>query len=169
MRSAAAARSEGRVPATYENVTLPEEFGPVSHYVDEALMKQYAFCQDDYSPWRGGPVGPDEPLFAHAASMANDLQAMYYCKYDRTSVRRLHAQEELWFHQPVACGETMALSGSFTDKFEKRGYGYVVAESVALSSNGTECVRHRAVQIMRLSGGRFRRGAGQVVGQERDE
>ncbi|MER8576741.1 MaoC family dehydratase [Mesorhizobium sp. M1409] len=145
-------RWTGRKDSTFENIEIPEELGPIEIKVTDGLVKQYAFCQDDYRSWHfdaspfGAPVG-------HAALLANDLYTVYYAQYDRTTLAGLHTSEELFFHAPVPVGETVTITGRFVDKYVRRGNGYVLLKAEARDHQGNLLVTHRSSEIMRVDPG----------------
>ncbi len=153
-------RWTGTKDSTFENMYVCEELGPIEITVDERLVKQYAFCMDDYRTWHFGESPFGGPI-AHAALLANDLLTIYYTNYDRTTVTGLHTDEEMWFLRPVPVGETVTITGRFVDKFVRRGNGYVVMEAEARDRDGNVLVRHRGAEIMRVdnAGDLVERGA----------
>jgi len=150
-------RDSGTKDPTFENVEIPEELGPIAVVVDDALIKQYAFCMDDYHPWHfdSSPLGT---RIAHASLVAQDLLTVYCSKYDRTNGASIHTEEELQFHAPIPIGETVTVTGKYTEKFVRRGTGQVVMEAEARDSNGRLLVSHRGIEIMKI---RF----GEVMGR----
>ncbi|MER9832400.1 hypothetical protein NKJ51_29320 [Mesorhizobium sp. M0134] len=150
-------RWSGKKDTTFESIALREEVGPMEVEVTDGLIKQYVFCQDAYKSWHfiaspfGGPI-------AHAALLANDLMTVYYTSYDRTTLAGLHTTNELFFHAPVPMGETVTITGRFTDKYVRRDNGYVVLEAEARDRQGNLLISHRHVEIMRIQ-------AGSVIGR----
>ncbi|MDU0326108.1 MaoC family dehydratase [Microbacterium sp. KSW2-21] len=145
--------------ARYELVEVPEPLGPVSQTVDRRFVLDYAFAQDDFGDWYfrdspfGGPVG-------HPLVLANELLFLFYDKYDGNTAQGLHTHEHLRFVSPVRVGETVTVEGAYTEKYERRGQGYVTLEAVARGEDGRVLVEHRGREIMRTV-------AGDVVGQGR--
>ncbi|GAB3570791.1 hypothetical protein GCM10027445_24950 [Amycolatopsis endophytica] len=148
----------GKKEARYELVTIPEPFGPVDLVVDEDKVRAYAFAQGDYGSWYfgaspfGGPVG-------HALVLANDLLFLFYDGYDGNTAQGLHTHEHLTFHAPVKVGERVRVTGGYTEKYERRGQGYVVLEAEARGEDGRLLVTHVGREIMRTV-------AGEVVGRK---
>jgi acyl dehydratase len=132
---------------TFENIMIPEDFGPASIFIDEHKLRRYAFQQDDYRYYRHPSVGPVAP----AALLLNDLLQLFTLNYAASRVVGLHTDEEVWFLAPVKIGQTITLSGRYVEKYENRGQGYVVMEAEARNSQGEILVRHRGVEIMRTS------------------
>jgi acyl dehydratase len=149
----------GDKEALYENIEIPEPFGPVEVLVDDDKVKTYAFAQDYYRPWlledESSPFGRRS---AHPLILANDLLFLFYSKYDGNTAQGLHTEEQLWFHNPIFVGERVTVKGEYVEKYERRGKGYVVMEAEARGEDGRLLVRHRGVEIMRIA-------AGSVVGR----
>jgi acyl dehydratase len=139
-----------RKPARFELVDIPEELGPLEVLVDDHKVKAFAFTQDDYGSWylRRSPWGR---RIGHASILANDLLNVYYSRYEPAI--GLHADEELWFNEPVFVGERVTIRGRYVDKYVKRGKGYVVLESEARGEDGRLLARHRGVEVMEITPG----------------
>lgn len=164
---------DARKDPTYENIVIPEEFGPVEVLVDELKVKRFAFTQDDYGDWYLR-AGPDGPPIGQPGILANDLLQLFTTAYDASRVVGLHTTEELWFDRPVPVGTTATLTGRYVEKYERRGEGHVVMEAEARDEAGRTLLRHRGVEIMRTDpssvGGRGSASAdGPRVTGERDE
>lgn len=145
-------RWSGDKDSTYENMQIGEELGPIQVTVSEELVKQYAFCMDDYRNFPGSREARWSHC-AHAALLANDLLTVYYSNYDRSTVTGLHTEEQLWFRRPVPIGETVTVTGRFTDKYVRRGNGYVVMEAEACDQAGNVLLQHQGIEIMRVHPG----------------
>ncbi|ASR35532.1 hypothetical protein BAY61_11595 [Prauserella marina] len=145
--------------ARFELVTIPEPMGPVTVTVDRRKVLDYAYSEDDFGSWYfqdspfGGPVG-------HPLVLANDLLFLFYENYDGNTAQGLHTHEHLTFHSPIPVGETVTIEGGYTEKYERRGQGYVVLEAEARGADGRLLVRHTGREIMRTV-------AGEVVGKSR--
>lgn len=136
-----------KAPA-YENIAVPEEFGPVEVVVDDHKVKRFAFTQDDYGE-RYFRDGPDGPRIGHAALLANDLLQLFTLRYAASQVVGLHTEEELWFERPVPVGAAVRLTGRYVERYERRGQGCVVMTAEAADPAGGVYLRHRGVEIMR--------------------
>lgn len=134
----------------FENIEVPEDFGPVRLVVDEHKIKRFAFTQEDYSPWHleSSPFF-DGARIGHATLLANDLLQLFTLKYAGSKVVGYHTEEQMWFDSPVRLGETVTLQGRYTDAYVKRGQGHVVMEAQAFGEDGRSLIRHRGVEIMR--------------------
>ncbi|MEV5440542.1 hypothetical protein AB0K80_31730 [Streptomyces sp. NPDC052682] len=140
----------GLKPPVYEEIVIPEEFGPVEVVVDDLKVRRFAFTQDDHGDWYLRS-GPDGPRIGHAGLLANDLLQLFTLHYAASQVVGLHTEEELWFDRPVRVGQRVRLAGRYVDKYERRGQGYVVMEADARDEDGRTLVRHRGVEIMRTA------------------
>lgn len=147
--------------ARFELVEVPEAFGPVEVLVDRRTVLDYAFAQDELRDWYfvdspfGGPV-------AHPLVLANELLFLFYQRYDGNTAQGLHTHEHLRFHSPILHGETVTITGGYTEKYERRGQGYVTLEATATGDDGRVLVEHVGREIMRTV-------AGDVVGGHRSE
>jgi acyl dehydratase len=148
----------------YENIEVPEEFGPVDVVVDDLKIKRFAFVADDFGDWylRSSPWGP---RIAHAGLLANDLLQMFTMRYAASRVVGLHTSEELWWERPVLLDQRVRLSARYVDKYEHRGQGSVVMEAEARDTDGNLLMGHRGIEIMRTRpaevGGRGSAGGGE--------
>ena len=139
----------------YENVVVGEELGRFELVVDDYFVKRYAFTVDDYLSWALDDADcPFKKRVGHAAILGDDLLKVIYSHYDKTTLVGLHTEEELSFHSPVFVGERVSLTGRYVDKYVGRGDdGHVVLEAEARGEDGRILIRHREVEIMRLSEG----------------
>lgn len=133
---------------SFENITIPEDFGPVQVVVDEKKVRRFAFTQDDFNPWYFGSSPIGRPL-APPAIVANDLLQIFTTKYAASRVVGLHTDEELWLSRPLLIGETLSLRGRYVETLQKRGQSYVVMDAQAQDGAGNVVVRHRGIEIMR--------------------
>ena len=145
----------------FELVRVGEEFGPREIVVDEALVKAFAFAQDDYDPWHFGPSPFGGPV-AHASLLANELMQIYFERF-RIDVHEdseagsewleeAHVEETLRCEAPLPVGETVTLRGRFVDKYVTAGRGAVVLEGEAVGEDGRVVLSHRAVEYFRMDG-----------------
>ncbi|HET7052320.1 MAG TPA: MaoC/PaaZ C-terminal domain-containing protein [Solirubrobacterales bacterium] len=135
--------------ATFEAMEVGQRLGPIELVVDDHYVKQFAFAVDDYAPIEAGRA-----TGAHAAILVPELLRLLNTRYDPNTEVGLHQREEVWIHSPVEVGERVVLSGSFVDKFVKRGKGYVVTDASAHSlEDGRLLVRHRSTEVARVDEG----------------
>jgi len=133
----------------FENIELPEEFGPARVLVDDHKIKRYAFSQDDHLDWAVRGDSPFGGRIGHAALLANDVLQLFTLTYAPSQVVGLHIEEQLWFDSPVRLGEIATLSARYVDAYVQRGQGCVVMEGVARGEDGRSIIRHRGVEILR--------------------
>lgn len=137
----------------FENLDIPERFGPVTVRVDDHKIKRFAFTQDDFHPWHLEASPFDGRRVAHAALLGNDLVQLFTTVYAASRVVGLHTEEQIWFDSPVFLGEAVTLTGTYTEAYERRGQGYVVMEATAVGEDGRSILRHRGVEILRTRPG----------------
>lgn len=131
----------------YAALEVGERFGPVAFPVDDHFVKGFAFAVDDYHPLyfrRPGACGP----VAHSSGIAKKLLHIFMENYDPQGISSVHLKEDIAFHAPVPFGETITLSGHFTDKFVRKGRPSVVLESEARDEAGRLLVSQRSVEIV---------------------
>lgn len=132
---------------SYQAFEVGESFGPVPFRVDDHFVKGFAFAVDDWSsayfrdPGRCGP-------WAHSSGVAKKLLHLFMETYDPQQIQSVHLKEDIWFHAPVPFGETLTLTGSFTDKYVRKGRPSVVLDSKALDPTGKLLVRQRSIEIV---------------------
>lgn len=136
---------------TFEAVQINELIGPVYVDADEHYLRQATFGVDDYSTWYTISDPRFGALLVPQSMIARDLVALFCSVYDPSRVVGLHQKEEVWFHNPIKLGTRMAYTGRYTDKYEKRGKGYVVFECEARDAiNNDLLVRQISTEIMRI-------------------
>lgn len=135
---------------TFEAVRVGEPIGPLEVVADEHYRRNGSFAMDDYAPeYTSGD--PAAERLVPATAVARDLVALFCSVYDPSRVVGLHQKEEVWFHSPIQLGTVMHYTGRYTDKYERRGKGYVVFESEARdTSDGRLLVRQISTEIMRV-------------------
>ena len=139
----------------FENLEIPETLGPVTVLIDDHKIKRFSFTQDDYSSWylEASPFGGDR--IGQPALLGNDLVQLFTTRYRASKTVGFHTEEQMWFDNPAKLGETVTLSGTYTEAYERRGQGYVIMEAQAVGENGRSIVRHRGVEILRTVPGRI--------------
>ena len=145
----------GMKEPVFENLEIPEKFGPVEIIVDDHKIKRFAFTQDDYNPW----ALEDSPFkgkrIGHACLLGNDLLQLFTLKYAGSKTVGFHTEEQMWFESPVYLGEKVTLSGEYIEAYERRGQGYVTMEARATGEDGRTIIRHRGVEILRTVPGKI--------------
>ena len=133
----------------FENLEIPEQFGPVSIVVDDHKIKRFSFTQDDYNPWylTAGPF--DGGRIGQPCLLGNDLVQLFTLKYRGSKTVGFHTEEQMWFDNPVRLGEKVTMKGAYVESYVRRGQGYVIMEAQATGEDGRSLVRHRGVEILR--------------------
>jgi acyl dehydratase len=131
----------------FQQIEVGETFGPVKFPVDDHFQKGFAFAVDDWSPLYFGAPGTCGP-FGHSSGIAKKLLHIFMEGYDPQGIKAVHLKEDIWFHAPVPFGETITLSGEYTDKFVRKGRPSAVLEGEARDSRGNLLVRQRSVEIV---------------------
>ncbi|MEQ8403193.1 MAG: hypothetical protein RIB53_05170 [Roseitalea porphyridii] len=145
----------------FENLAIPEQFGPVTITVDDHKIKRFAFTQNDYNPWTLQESPFDGRRIGHACLLGNDLLQLFTLVYAGSRTVGFHTEEQMWFDSPVFLGEKVTLSGSYVEAYERRGQGYVIMEAQAIGEDGRSIIRHRGVEILRTMPGAIAgRGSG---------
>ncbi|MCO6052264.1 MaoC family dehydratase [Mesorhizobium sp. RP14(2022)] len=139
---------------TYENVLVGEAFGPVTLTLDDFFLRSYAYALDDYSGMKLARDGTLQPVGHVPPHMiVSDLMQIFLTVYDRDKVVGLHQKEEVEHFKPVPVGATLTMTGSYTEKYMKRGKGYTVLECVARDEAGDIVIRQRSTEVMRVPEG----------------
>jgi acyl dehydratase len=151
----------------FENIELPEEFGPVSVRIDDHKIKRYAFSQDDHLDWAIRGDSPFGGRIGHAALLANDILQLFTLKYAASAVVGLHIEEQLWFDSPVHLDEVATMHARYVDAYTQRGQGCVVMEGEAIGADGRSLIRHRGIEILRTVPGDIVGRAGSTESRRR--
>lgn len=158
----------------FDEVFVGETIGPRRVIADERFLKQGMFALDDYSPWYMEGLPESKARIVPSNMILRDLHLMIGYHYDPARMMGLHQREQVSFHRPVILNTPMIYEGRFTEKFEKRGKGYVVYEAEAKDErSGEVLVRQVCTEIMRIPdkklaeehGSIDRRGGKRVAGQ----
>ncbi|ANY10277.1 hypothetical protein AFB00_21595 [Pseudonocardia sp. HH130630-07] len=155
----------------FENIEIGEQFGPFEITVDDRLVKNYVFAQDD--PAAAALTHEGAPA-AHPALLCNELLFLFYAGYDGNTAEGLHTHEDIAFHSAIRIGETVTIGGRYVETYERRGQGYVVMEAAAHGADGRPLVTRRGTEIMHtraadvVGGSRAPAPARMVTGESRD-
>ena len=133
----------------FDNLEVPEDFGPITVTVDDHKIKRFAFTQDDLGSWYldKSPFGGKR--IGQSCLLGNDLLQLFTLKYSGSKTVGFHTEEQLWFENPVFLDEQVTLSGTYVEAYERRGQGYVVMEAKAVGEDGRTIIRHRGLEILR--------------------
>ena len=138
---------------TYDIVYIGESFGQVELVLDDFFLRSYAYALDDYSGMDvvDGALKPVGHVPPHM--IVSDLMQIFLTVYDRDKVVGLHQKEEVIHYKPVPVGAKLTLTGTYVDKYMRRGKGYTVLESVARDEAGDIVVLQRSTEVMRIPEG----------------
>ena len=108
----------------FDNLEIPETFGPVRELIDDHKLKRYAFELDEYSRWtmEEGPF-EDKRRIGQAGLLVNDLLQLFTLAYRASHVIGLHTEEQIWFENPARLGDVVTLDGRYVDAYVQRGQG----------------------------------------------
>lgn len=119
----------------FELMDVGQRLGPVTSVIDERVIRNHQFSHDIQS----GPIYPTVLL--------GDLLRLLNTQFSPLDDTGLHQREEVWLSGELALGDELILEGGFTEKYSKRGRGYVVTEATARRvSDGVIVCRHRATE-----------------------
>ena len=128
-------------------VMVLEEMGvgegmPELHVVfDEDMQGRFLAALKEENPWYyrespwGGPI-TYHPLLDDAPMEATMHRYQYPFGF-------VHARQETEFINPLPLGKPARITTKVTDKYEKRGKGYIVIESLIVDEDGVEIMRTR--------------------------
>lgn len=133
---------------TFENIEIGERFGPVNLQLTDYRARRFGFIMGGRDAVADATM-PGERALAHPGSYTNELFEIYTLTYAPSKIVGIHTSEEIWLDQPAHVGDVLVLSGSFVDKFEKRGQGYALVEAEARATDGALVARRRGTEIMR--------------------
>lgn len=136
----------GTKDPTFAAVSVGESFEPVTLTLDEAYLATARFCLDDHLVRRDA----EGREYVPGTALARDLQQLFLTRYDPNRIVGLHQAEEIIFAAPARLGDTVILSGSVVDKFEKRGKGYFVLDCRAHDADGQLLVQQVSTEIMEM-------------------
>lgn len=144
---------------TFESVEVGETFGPLAVKMDDHYLRSACFSLSDYSDCYFNADPAIGYRIVPSAALVRDGVALFLTKYNPNTVVGLHQLEEFWYHAPVPFGSTVTLTGSYIDKYERRGKGYCVLDVDVRDENGKLLVRQKSTEIMRIPEG-IKMGAG---------
>lgn len=140
-------------PYIWESMAVGEAFGPVEGVVSDLKLNLHAFAVDDYHPWyfQASPFGP---RIGHPTLLATDILMLFTLNYDANPPGfqgGLHARNDLELVRPVPVGQRVTITGSTTEKYQKRGQNYRVLAGEVRDATGQICLRMRATETVGLS------------------
>ncbi|MGX8014195.1 hypothetical protein ACVDG8_037165 (plasmid) [Mesorhizobium sp. ORM8.1] len=137
---------------TFDSVSVGETLGPRHVVADERFLHQGMFALDDYRSWYTQEFPSLGQRVVPSAMILRDLHLLIGFYYDPARMMGLHQREVVRFHRPVPVGTKMVYEGRFSDKYVRRGKGYVVYEAEARDAvSGQMLVSQICTEIMRVS------------------
>ena len=150
----------------FENLEIPEQFGPIQLTIDEHKVRRFAFTQADYNPW-SLDKGPEGVPIGQAGLLANDVLQLFTTKYKASRTVGLHTESQIWLLSPARVGETVTVQGVYTDAYRRQGQGYVVMQASVTGEDGRTIFSHRGVEILRTQPGDLvGRGSAAITGRK---
>ncbi len=124
-----------------KDMKIGEELPEMQVVLDEDTQGRFLAALKEENPWYyrespwGGPI-TYHPLIDDAPMEA----VMYRYQYPFGFV---HALQETEFINPLPLGKPAHIKTKVADKYEKRGKGYIVIESLIVDEDGVEIMRTR--------------------------
>jgi hypothetical protein len=134
------AKVEGPV-MVFEQMEVGEEMPELDVVFDEDMQGRFLAALKEENPWyfRGSPWGGPityHPLLDDAPMEATMQRYQYPFGF-------VHARQETEFINPLPLGKPAHITTRVVDKYEKRGKGYIVIESLIKDEDGLEIMRTR--------------------------
>jgi acyl dehydratase len=131
----------------FEEMRVGEELPELEIAFDEDMQGRFLAALQEENPWYfrdspwGGPI-TYHPILDDAPMEA----AMQRYQYPFGFV---HAKQETEFIHPLPLGKPARAVTKVADKYEKRGRGYIVIESLIVDEDGQEIMRTRNHAMIR--------------------
>ena len=135
------AQPQEKILMVFDQLKVGEELPVVEMVVDDEVQGKYLVALQDENPWYykespwGGPV-------THHATIDGGPMIAARVKYDYP-FGWVHAKQETEFINPLPLGKPIRITSKIAEKYEKRGKGYVVVESLIIDQDGVEIMRAR--------------------------
>jgi acyl dehydratase len=135
---------------SYETIEVGEELGKKEVVITDEMIRACTGAIESSHPWYfedspfGGRIAPP-------TIFDNDTLRMLDENYDRFG--SVHAKQAWEFKNPAKLGKRVTLTVRLTDKYVKRGRGWIVMELVAVDEDGREICRSKHTSLMSLKGG----------------
>ncbi|HSK24613.1 MAG TPA: hypothetical protein VK906_15615 [Egicoccus sp.] len=134
---------------TFENMVPGTRLGPMSVHVDSGYVRQNAFASGNYSMLGAAGAVPEQ---VPAAILLGDMLRLLNRVFDPNLEAGLHQRERVRLLRPIAVGETVVIDASITDRYVKRGRGYVVTQGEAVAvDTGDVLLEHTAIEVAELN------------------
>ena len=135
---------------SYETVEVGQELGKKEVVITDEMIRTCAGAIESSHPWYledspfGGRIAPP-------TIFDNDTLRVLDENYDRFG--SVHAKQAWEFKNPAKVGKKVTLTVRLTEKYVKRGRGWIVMEMVAVDEDGLEICRSKHTSLMSLKGG----------------
>jgi acyl dehydratase len=131
----------GAVPADKQEIG--DVLEPLEFRVTAELNQQYLYAEEDFhpryieeGPW-GRPLVHPSLLF----NMSNITRSPSF--FVSPGMAAIHASEQTTFHHPARVGQTVRVTWTVVDKFERRGRPYHLHEAKVTTADGTAILTRR--------------------------
>ena len=148
--------SELLLPLRFSTVESGQQFGPVKVQVSHEYVSRFRFAIGHETSARDST---DTAIAAPALLLGNELLFLPFSVFNRETSIALHTYERLSFHGPLYGGEVVVASGQYSDKFVKRGQGYVRLDAEARTQDGRLILRHESLELVEAVGALDDRGS----------
>lgn len=125
-----------------DQMVVGDAFAPLELTVTPELNQQYLFAEEDFHPryFEAGPWGAPLVHPALVFNMSNITRSPSF----RTSpgAAAIHTGEETAFHTPARVGQTLRVTWTVVDAYERRGRPYHV-QIAEVTAGGTPILTRR--------------------------
>lgn len=131
-----------------------EEIEPYEVHITPEMVSRYLAGTDLYHPWfiDASPYGkPIAPPTVIDRSMAQTLFSQVFHLGGRGPT--LHARQESAFLAPIFVGQTYTISGTVSDKYERRGKRYVGLRAICSDAQGVSVQTGHYIRMVSYSPG----------------
>ena len=126
-----------------EEAKVGDAIGPYRYKVTREMA---AFAASD--EMRSGPWYPGDGALAPSTLTDNDYSLAYLEKYDPGEA--IHTKAENHYVNPPLIGKELTVTGTVSDRFNKRGKDFLVFETTTCDEDGREIVRSKNTVLISL-------------------
>lgn len=128
-------------PMVYEELEVGEELPTLELVIEDDTQGRYLVAVQDDNPWyyRESPWG--SPITHHSTLDGSPMTAAQR-RYEYP-FGWVHAKQDTEFINPLPLGKPVRVISRIADKYQRRGRGYVVIESLIIDQDGVEIMRLR--------------------------
>ena len=125
----------------FHRMEVGKEFPELHAVFDEELQGRFLISAKEENPWYSVESPWGGPITYHPLMDDAPMEAAMQCyQYPFGFV---HARQETEFINPLPLGKPARIRSKVVDKYEKRGKGYIVIESLVVDEDGVEIMRSR--------------------------